>query len=168
MVLTYVAFVACFQKPIRIWGKEVQLPSFPTTLAQLGVAAADILLASSVLFILLPNDIQTSFPQFLGIFLLATIAVVLTHVPGGIGVFELVILSMLADASNKEVVAALLVFRLIYYIVPLFGAALLVGGFEYRLRREKLAPAVEQLRKAMTTVAPMLLSGVTLIAGQSC
>ncbi len=134
-------------------------------MAQLGVAAADILLASSVLFILLPNDIQTSFPQFLGIFLLATIAVVLTHVPGGIGVFELVILSMLADASNKEVVAALLVFRLIYYIVPLFGAALLVGGFEYRLRREKLAPAVEQLRKAMTTVAPMLLSGVTLIAG---
>ncbi len=58
------------------------------TCGQLAVAAADFLIASGVLFVLLPSEIDVSYFQFLSVFLLATIAVVLSHVPGGVGVFD--------------------------------------------------------------------------------
>ena len=72
------------------------------TCAQLAVAAADFLIASAVLFVLLPNEIDTNYFKFLSVFLLATIAVVLSHVPGGVGVFELVILTMLGVDLLRE------------------------------------------------------------------
>ena len=165
LVAVYISVVALVRKPKRIFGNEVQLPSLPMTCAQLLVAAADFLIASSVLFVLLPNDIETNYFQFVSVFLLATIAVVLSHVPGGIGVFELVILTMLGVDADKEVIAALVVFRVIYYVIPLLVAGLMVGGFEYRMRRERINPFLMQIGKAVSVATPMLISGATLIAG---
>ena len=165
MVAVYLAVVMLVRKPIHFRGRQLQFPSFPMTCAQLLVAAADILIASAVLFVLLPSSIETSYLQFVNVFLLATLAVVLTHVPGGIGIFELVILTMLGVDANKEVVAALVVFRVIYYIIPLLIAGLLVGGFEYRLRRERINPLLSQLGKAVSVVTPTLIAGTALVAG---
>ena len=164
-VAVYVAAVSYFRKPIHIHGKEIQLPNFLMTCGQLAVAAADFLIASGVLFVLLPSEINVNYFQFLSVFLLATIAVVLSHVPGGVGVFELVILTMLGVEADKEVVAALVAFRVIYYIVPLITAGLMVGVFEYRLRRDRIDPVLSQIGKAVSVVAPLLISGIVLIAG---
>lgn len=164
-VAVYVAAVWYFRKPIHIFGKEIPLPNLPMTCGQLAVAAADFLIASGVLFVLLPSEIDVSYFQFLSVFLLATIAVVLSHVPGGVGVFELVILTMLGVEADKEVVAALVAFRVIYYIVPLITAGLMVGVFEYRLRRDRIDPVLSQVGKAVSVVAPMLIAGIVLMAG---
>ena len=164
-VAVYVAAVWYFRKPIHIFGKEIPLPNLPMTCGQLAVAAADFLIASGVLFVLLPSEIDVSYFQFLCVFLLATIAVVLSHVPGGVGVFELVILTMLGVEADKEVVAALVAFRVIYYIVPLITAGLMVGVFEYRLRRDRIDPVLSQVGKAVSVVAPMLIAGIVLMAG---
>lgn len=164
-VAVYVAAVASFRKPMHILGKEIQLPNLRMTCGQLAVAAADFLIASTVLFVLLPSEIDANYFQFLSVFLLATVAVVLSHVPGGVGVFELVILTMLGVDADKEVVAALVAFRVIYYIVPLITAGLMVGVFEYRLRRDRIDPELSQIGKAVSVVAPLLISGIVLIAG---
>lgn len=164
-VAVYVAIVSCFRKPLHIFGKEIQLPNLIMTSGQLAVAAADFLIASTVLFVLLPSEIDASYFQFLSVFLLATIAVVLSHVPGGVGVFELVILTLLGVDADKDVVAALVAFRVIYYIVPLLTAGLMVGVFEYRLRRDRIDPVLSQVSKAVSVVSPMLISGIVMIAG---
>ena len=164
-VAVYVAGVAYFRKPMHVFGKEIQLPNLLMTCGQLAVAAADFLIASVVLFVLLPSEINASYFQFLSVFLLATIAVVLSHVPGGVGVFELVILTMLGVDADKEVIAALVAFRVIYYIVPLITAGLMVGVFEYRLRRDRIDPVLSQIGNAVSVVAPMLIAGIVLIAG---
>ena len=150
---------------MQVFGKEIQLPNLLMTCGQLAVAAADFLIASAVLFVLLPSEINASYFQSLSVFLLATIAVVLSHVPGGVGVFELVILTMLGVDADKEVIAALVAFRVIYYIVPLITAGLMVGVFEYRLRRDRIDPVLSQIGKAVSVVAPMLIAGIVLIAG---
>lgn len=162
---TYFALTFFLRKSIRIWGKEVQLPSPKMTLAQFGVAAADFLIAAATLYVLLPSSSGVTYLQFLCIFLLASIAVVITHVPGGMGIFELVILTMLGAEANSDVIASLLAFRVIYYLFPLMVASLLLGSFEYRQRRERIDPVILQLSRAAAAIAPSLIAGVVLIGG---
>ena len=71
------------------------------------------------MYVLLPGDMGVSFLDFLPSYLMAQVAVVLTHIPGGVGVFELVILHLTHTSHEQMVFAAVLLFRLIYYIIPL-------------------------------------------------
>ena len=162
---TYFAMTLFLQRAIRMGSKEFRLPSPKMTVAQFGIAAADFFVAAGTLYVLLPDAIGVSFLQFLGVFLLAMIAVVLTHIPGGVGIFELVILTMLGAEANGDVVAALLVFRVIYYLFPLLIACSMFGYFEYIQRRERINPIIKQLSQAAAVIAPSLIAGVVLIGG---
>ncbi len=135
VVATYVVLTALWRKPIRVRGHEVQLPSTRMTLAQMAIATTDLMVAAACLFVLCPADMGLTYPQFLGVYLLAIVAVMLTHVPGGVGVLELVILTMTKSPHPQALVAAMVVFRVIYYLVPLLVATLLLGLAEYRLHR---------------------------------
>jgi uncharacterized membrane protein YbhN (UPF0104 family) len=75
---------------------------------------------------------------------MAQVAVVLTHVPGGVGVFELVILHLTHTARTEVVFAVVLVFRLVYYILPLLTAALLFLTYEARQNRSWLKEMLEK------------------------
>ncbi len=150
---------------IRVGGREFQLPSPKMTMAQFMASASDFVVAAATLYALLPDAIAVSYFQFLCVFLLATIAVVLTHIPGGVGIFELVILTMLGAEANSDVVASLLVFRVIYYLIPLLIAGLMVGLFEYRQRRDLINPVLLQLSHGAAVIAPSLIAGVVLVGG---
>ena len=78
---------------------------------------------------------------------MAQVAVVLTHVPGGVGVFELVILHLTHTPREQAVFAAVLLFRLIYFILPLLAAAALLAADPLLERPEHalLAHQVEQM-----------------------
>lgn len=79
--------------------------------------------ASAVLFFLLPPIESVSSPTFLSLFLFAYVAGFVSQVPGGLGVFESVILLALKDAApTPAIMGALLAYRAIYYIVPLIAA----------------------------------------------
>lgn len=161
----YFSMTMFLQRAIRMGGKEFRLPSPKMTLAQFGVAASDFFIAAGTLYVLLPNAITISYLQFVCIFLLAMIAVVLTHIPGGVGIFELVVLTMLGAEANGDVVASLLVFRVVYYLFPLLIAGSMLGCFEYRQRRERINPVLLQLSRAAATIAPSLIAGVVLMGG---
>ena len=126
------------RRPLR-WGKiNVVTPQAPHALLGISFAAAEWLLACVALALLLPTVPELAIGQVLTIVLLAKMAALISHVPGGLGVFEVVVLTMMPEGvSNAEILGALLIFRLIYYVIPLALAATLLLGKEYWLLKVK-------------------------------
>lgn len=145
VVLAYLLATLFIRKPVHIGNQEFAFPPFRLSLVQLAVSATDFALASLVLFVLLPEG-QVNYPTVLVSYLAAMIVVVVLHVPGGVGVLELVIMEMLTKQSEDDpsvavaVTCGLLVFRVIYYILPAILAGLLLLVHEWKhARRKRLA-----------------------------
>lgn len=169
-ILTAIAssyLVLCFsvRKPIRVFGKEFDFPSPKIAIAQCLVAGVDIIAAAACMFVLLPADIDISFVDFLPSYLMAQVAVVLTHIPGGVGVFELVILELTHTHQTQAVFAGVLLFRLIYYIIPLIAAAGLLAIYEARQQKFLLREAGRWLSVLSHSISAYLafVAGVILL-----
>ena len=151
-------------RPLRVWRWRVNLPSPRVAARQILVGAIDWGLAAYVLYLLMPNDVDTGFGHFLAIFVLAQIAGLVSHVPGGLGVFEAVMLAGFGAAGNQgleaPILGALAAYRLIYYFLPLFAATLVVLWREARGLRQKalLAPW-------FTGLLPPFFAGLTMVSG---
>jgi len=151
-------------RPLRVWRWRVNLPSPLVAARQILVGAIDWGLAAYVLYLLMPNDVDTGFGHFLAIFVLAQIAGLVSHVPGGLGVFEAVMLAGFGAAGNQgleaPILGALAAYRLIYYFLPLFAATLVVLWREARGLRQKalLAPW-------FTGLLPPFFAGLTMVSG---
>jgi uncharacterized membrane protein YbhN (UPF0104 family) len=77
--------------------------------------------------------------EFLGLFLVAQVVGVISHVPGGLGVFETIILLLLSPTlPGAAVVGALVAYRGIYYLLPLVAATVLLAAYEATHRRQRL------------------------------
>jgi uncharacterized membrane protein YbhN (UPF0104 family) len=145
---TYLALISVYRTPLRIRTRQFTLPSPLFSLAQIGIAALDLALAGGVLYVLLPPAAGLSCINALGIFLLAYIAGMISQVPGGLGVFETVVLMLLpATIPAPTALGALLAYRAIYYLLPLLFAALGFGLHEMWLRKATIAQMVETVRK---------------------
>ena len=142
IVLGYVALDALYyRRPLRFFRWQVPLPPLRLTLYQIAIACGDLLVAAAILYTLLPPA-AGGYVRVLGVFMLAFVAAVLSHVPGGYGVFDVLIVGFLPKDRGPAVVAALLVFRMIYYWLPLLIAAAMLGWNEWRLHSEpKNAPS---------------------------
>lgn len=137
----YLILCIAIRKPLHIFGKEFFFPHPKIAIAQCIVAGIDIIAAAACMFVLLPENIGITFIDFLPSYLMAQVAVVLTHIPGGVGVFELVILELTHTPHAQTVFAAVLLFRLIYYIIPLLAAAVLLAVYEARQRAHMMREA---------------------------
>lgn len=124
--------ILCYtvKKPINIFGKIFVFPTPKIATAQFIVAGIDLIVAAACMYVLLPDEVDISFIAFLPSYLMAQVAVVLTHIPGGVGIFELVILHLTHTPHENLVFAAVLLFRVIYFILPLLTAAILLVGYE--------------------------------------
>jgi len=144
----------------RLFGRiRIRLPSVSLALQQLLFSAIDIAATAAVLWFLLPAG-TIGFPAFVGFFAIAIVLGVLSHVPGGLGVFEAIMLVALRDHVPTEALAAALVlYRLIYYVLPLLLALGLLVILEVR---RGTATAVTQ---AAVSLAPLLLAAYTLVVG---
>lgn len=121
-------------RAVHIFKKEFALPTLPIALAQTAVACANLLVAAACLFVLLPPHSAISFADFLPNYLLAQVAAVLTHVPGGVGVLELILMHIIHGVVPKLLFGAILVFRVLYYLIPLFISVVMLFIYEFRLR----------------------------------
>lgn len=124
------------QRPLRFFRWWIPLPPLRLTLYQMAIACGDLLVAAAILYTLLP-PVEGGYVRVLGVFMLGFVAAVLSHVPGGYGVFDVLIVEFLQQEHGAAVVAALLVFRVIYYWLPLLIAAAMLGWHEWRLNREE-------------------------------
>lgn len=135
------------ERPIMLFKKEFALPSLHLALAQTCVACADLLVAAACLYVLLPVHASLTFADFLPNYLFAQVAVVLTHVPGGVGVLEAILMHIVHGVDPRRLFGAILVFRVLYYLVPLLFSAVILFFYEFRLRNRS-PEQIEQEKKA--------------------
>jgi lysylphosphatidylglycerol synthetase-like protein (DUF2156 family) len=110
------------------------LPAPRLALGQLAVASLDILVMAAALYVLLPDETRVSFVPFVALFLVAVATSAATQVPGGVGVFETVVLLLVGPAAPLAgAAAALIAFRVVYCVLPLLAAAPLLAL--HRVRR---------------------------------
>ncbi len=145
VVLGYVAWVAMGRRSMTIQGWRLELPGFRLTLAQALIGAADVCAGAAVLYWLLPASTPIGYEVFLAVYVLAVMLGVASHAPGGLGVFEATILLALSGMPRESVLGALLLYRLIYYLLPFILALALLGGYEI-LRRMRTARRLMEAR----------------------
>lgn len=125
-------------RPMRIGPFTLVYPSLTVTFSQLAVGVSELIGAAGIIYFALPELGNPGYFVVLGIFLMSFSAALISHVPGGLGVLELVFVMGLPDMADADVIAALLVFRLFYLIVPFAMALVVVPLFERaRFRTEE-------------------------------
>ena len=116
---------------IRMKGVSLPPPGIGIVLTQFTAAVIEWMFAAGALYFLLPSHEVLDYWHFIGIFVIAYISGMLSQVPGGLGVFEAVLLLLLPKEIPKEtVIAAAVTYRAIYYLLPLLVAALLMASAE--------------------------------------
>ena len=168
LVVAYIT-MSRIRSHVTLFGHRVDLPGFRMALAQTTLASVDVAVTAMIFYALLPAAEGLTFLHFLGIYIAAYIAGIAASLPGGIGVFDLaIVIGLRPWMPEAEVVGALLVFRLYYYIVPLFLAGLMFAGFEVAQRRHMFARLVAEQRVADALEVPVIaglvgLGGTVLI-----
>ena len=117
-----------FLKPVlKRAGREIELPTLPAIMALAGFCLLDVVAAAVAFWALLPAGVDLSIAQLLPVYLIALGAAILSGTPGGVGPFELTVLTLLAHFPEMDIMAAILAFRMVYYALPAIigGIALL-------------------------------------------
>jgi hypothetical protein len=127
MLVSYVVWVWSAERIVgrREW--QVRLPSGPSTLLQISIGILDLSCCTLAMYMLLPEEPNIGFVTLMVVFVSATLLGFASHAPGGLGVFDAAMLVALWQFEKEDIVAGLLLFRLLYYISP-FALALAVLG----------------------------------------
>ena len=134
----------------RIIGRgdwRVTLPCARLTLVQIGIGVLDLTAGALAMYALLPSDPSIDFVTVQVIFVTAALLGFLSHAPGSLGVFEAAMLVALPQFQKEELLASLLIFRVLYFMLPFCAAVLLLSV------REGWLAATASARKACTATA---------------
>jgi uncharacterized membrane protein YbhN (UPF0104 family) len=146
VLISYVAWVWSAPREIGQGDWKVELPSGPSTLLQIGIGILDLGSCALAMYMLLPNHPDIGFVTMAVVFVSATLLGFASHAPGGLGVFDAAMLVALWQFDKEEVLAGLLLFRLLYYIIPFALALAILGSREIWLNvsgtRRPAEPAV--------------------------
>ena len=142
LVAGYLALSArlpAFRVRLGAWQVMVPLPGLRMAVGQVAVAALDVSATAAIAYALLPPGLGLDYPAFLAIYIASYSAGLISTVPGGLGVFDAaMVLGLSPFLPSAAAITVILVFRLFYYIVPLFLAGLLFAGHELLLRGDTL------------------------------
>lgn len=162
--LAWFAAAALVRRPIRLGRWAFSTPTPQVAARQILIGALDWGLASGVLYVLMPQEIVGGFGHFLAIFVLAQMAGLISHVPGGLGVFEAVMLAGFGATGNHgleaPILGSLTAFRLVYYLLPLGVATVMVIWREIRALRHTAL-----ITPWFSSLLPPFFAGLTLISG---
>lgn len=130
ILLTLVVYVSWVWRAPREIGRsnwKVTLPGGPLTLVQIGIGIVDLACCAAAMYVLMPAEPHIGFLTLGVVFVSATLLGFASYAPGGIGVFDAAMLIALWQFDKENLLAGLLLFRLVYYIVP-FALSLLILG----------------------------------------
>lgn len=160
-VAAVLLFASLRRGSVTVFGRAVALPEARDILAQLLATSVDVTCAAAVLYVLLPDG-DVSFPVVLAVFSVAVGAGVLSHLPGGVGIFETIVVGALGTKLPIDgVISALLIYRIIYYVVPLVVAVAAMIVSEAR----RAAMASPALTAAVSGIAPVILGTLAIVLG---
>lgn len=163
---TLTLVLLCRQGGVWLGRFTVPVPSPGLVVAQLALTAIDLLGAAAALWVLLPAA-QIDFGSLAAIFATATALGVISRVPGGIGVFEAIIVFALGrKVSPSAVAAALLTYRGIYFGLPLVLSAVLIAAFELRPIAASAGRAIgKRLARSVAHLSPIFVGVITFAVG---
>jgi uncharacterized membrane protein YbhN (UPF0104 family) len=130
VLATYVAWVWRTPRVVGRHNWEVTLPNGPLTLLQIAVGIVDLACCAAAMYMLVPEEPYIGFVTLAVIFVAATLLGFASHSPGGLGVFDAAMLVALWQFDTEDLVAGLLLFRLLYYLVPFAISLAILGGRE--------------------------------------
>ncbi|WP_424830804.1 bifunctional lysylphosphatidylglycerol flippase/synthetase MprF [Ruegeria sp.] len=131
------------------------------TLAALG----DLFGASMTLYVLMPDDLGVGFPYFFTVYVAAIAVGILSHAPGGIGVFEATLIAGLGASGRSDVIAALLLYRVVYTFLPFGIASLSIAIASALTQRHRIGGAATWVYRAIRPIVPIVAAGVAAVAG---
>lgn len=118
-------------KPWTLGKLHIEYPSLPIVGRQLLAGPLELLCAAAIIYFALPAENSPGYLTVLGVFLASFSLALLSHAPGGLGVLEVTFLAALPELDPADVLAALLVFRGFYLLIPFVLSLLVVLGFEW-------------------------------------
>ena len=165
VVAAYLAAARFAGGSLRIGRHVLPLPTLRLALAQLGVSVADWLFSAAPLYVLLIRMAPVPFFAFLTTFLIGQFAALLAPIPGGIGVFEAVVLVLRPpEVSAPQVLAVLLLYRVLYYLLPLIVAGVILAVRAVRQARDADRP-FRELAVRSAALVPRMLGLIAFLAG---
>ena len=161
----YLWLVCTRHAPLKFRKIVIPVPKPRVAFAQIGISCVDMLCATSVLYVLLPREAAIGFFAFAGVYLLALAAGAISNVPGGIGVFEFVLLLLMPSVPEDRLLGALIAYRAIYYFTPFFIALVLLGAHEVWIHRAPVVRLGRVVRAFLTAVTPQAIAIAVFLAG---
>ena len=141
VVAVYVS-LSRFVGTIQLFGKPVTLPDWRMAIVQVTLATVDVAFTAGIFYQLLPAAPGLTYVRFLGVYVASYTAGLAANLPGGLGVFDTAMLLGLEPyLQPPQILGAIVVFRLYYYVIPLFLAGSLFAGNEILLRGGALVKA---------------------------
>lgn len=163
--IAFYLVLSATRRRVTVWKMTLDLPPLWLAVFALAVACFDWLLAAAVLYSLLPATPGLSYLDVQAAFFLAQMGAVSSHVPGGLGVFEtIVVLSLSQDVPSATLLGALILYRFIYYLLPFVGGSTLLALYELR-RKLKRLPATAAGESGASVVVCQLLAMLVFIGG---
>jgi len=145
MILSYVIYVWRHPRVVGFERWQVTLPNGPLTLVQILIGITDLFFCSVAMSLLIPSQPPIDFLALSVIFVFATVFGFASHAPGSLGVFDAAMLEGLGQFNREELVAGLLLFRLLYFIVPFALALTAVGARELWLATTRAEPVARPM-----------------------
>lgn len=142
----YLLWLAPRSRSVGWSGWRLILPGLRPTFVQIGIGALDLSLVTLAMYVLMPANPPGGFLTILIAFLSATLLGTVSHAPGGLGVIEATMLIGLPQFQREELLASLLTFRALYFVLPLLLAALSLGLRELRLLARRRRPNAAPVR----------------------
>ena len=161
----YLAWSVFGRHALRTRSWAIEAPQPRIAIAQILFALCELSFAAGVLYCLAAPVLPIRFTNFLGIYLLAIGAGLVSSVPGGVGVFEAVLLACLPSVPHAALLGPILVYRAIYYFVPLSIALVLLAGHEAVLHRTRLQRATTVVATWLAKAVPQGMSVAVFLAG---
>lgn len=149
----------------RARGLDSYVPDARSTALAVLIGGGDLLASAVALYVLLPADASIGFPAFVVIFAAALSFGLVSNVPGGLGVFEGVMVLSLPAVAQGPLLASLLAFRVIYYLVPMALAAALFAGFETRAKTRPITKIIAAVSHAIAPVIPTVAAAMVFMGG---
>jgi phosphatidylglycerol lysyltransferase len=166
VVGSYVGLAAVHREPLKLGRLRIAVPPLRLAGLQVAISVIDWLACSAALWVLLPGSATLSFTGFLCVFLIAVMAGVLSHVPGGLGVFDSILLIGLSGkVPGPAVIGALVAFRIVYYLGPLVLAGCLFAVFESLERRHWFTVPLVVFNRWVSFMVPPFFAATTFVGG---
>jgi phosphatidylglycerol lysyltransferase len=164
--VAYVVMTSLRRRPLRLWRMQLPVPPSRIAAAQLVLSCIEWSLAGGVLYVVLLPPATMPFAAFLPLFFVAILLGMASHVPGGVGVFEgLMVLLLKPYLGSGQLLPALVVFRGVYYLMPLSVALAALIADDLHQRRGPLARARAVLGAATERFTPRVLAILTFLGG---